>query len=716
MSKDQTTHEQLSEKQRESLFRSIFSRRSVNQRRLDMPTSPACEALENAFLFLRNPIQPLADVADAESMQEAVSGLSDGIGVLIRETSIEGDWWQKSGEPLIVVHEEIGPCFVFHRRGRWHGVRANENGRRIDSSIDARFAERCEETAHELIPMPKPGPIKPTELIRVAMTGRWSDLWIRLGAASGAAAVGIVLPLMIAIVIDSIIPNGDVRGLVGVAAALVVAIIANALLLTIAGLATTRVDNSLTYRIEAILLFRILAHGRSKDDLAAGEIMQRISAVNYAMVQITAATSTIVVQIVRGLANLGVLFLFSWVFGIVGLVTVTITSSLLFIDFALQRRYSFASEEAYGRSKSNSIRILEGMDSASDRGILDRLLDRWQQHTVEAKFNYYRSNTVSQTRTLIDAMIGGGGRILLYAVTAYALVDDMTIGAFVASLGAMTVVLASVTQTGTLVSTLSQTQPIFQRLKPLLQTSRPGTRGSGGIDPHGDFRIDEAPLLPENEIRQHRADLAIEAGKLTVIAAERPRIAQNLLGMLTGVEPSIHRVLYDWTPIEEIEGHAFRRNLSTLVSRPRPTGGSVRCDLDIDRNLDDETMLESLREVDWDFDATKGSPLDQILDPKQTSLLDAYKIAAARMILNRREVSIIMDNSLLRVTDWGRRLVSEVADRSGTRIIATLAPEVMARADRVLVIDENGDVLANGPPAEVGSRTDLPAWVKEAFQ
>ena len=113
MSKDQTTHEQLFGKQRERLFRSIFSGRSVNQRRLDMPTSPACEALENAFLFLRNPIQPLADVADAETMQEAVSGLSAGIGVLIRETSIEGDWWRKSGEPLIVVHEEIGPCFVF---------------------------------------------------------------------------------------------------------------------------------------------------------------------------------------------------------------------------------------------------------------------------------------------------------------------------------------------------------------------------------------------------------------------------------------------------------------------------------------------------------------------------------------------------------------------------------------------------------------------------
>jgi len=716
MTSDRTTQADRLKRHRTRLLRSVFARNTVDQRRLDMTTSPACSAMENAFLHLGQPIQSLADIADAETVQEAVRGLSAGTRLLIREVSIEGNWWRKSGEPLIVMHEQSGPCFLFHRRGRWHGVRTNEKGRRIEFKIDAEFAGRCLVTAHEFIRSPEPGPITPTELIMVAMSGRWLDLGIRLAAASGAAAVGIVVPLMIAIVIDSIIPNGDFRGLVGVGAALVVAIIASGLLITIAGLATIRVDNSLAYRLQAILVFRALSHGPAHHDLPAGEIVQRIAAVNYAMRQITKATSTVVVQLVRGLANVAVLFVFSWVFGVVALVTVAITVSLLFVEFSVQRRYAFASEAAFGRSKSSSIRILEGVDSAADRGILDRLIERWERHTVDATSNSYRSSTVAQTRALVNTMIAQGGRTLLYVFTAYALVEGMTIGAFVASLGAMTLVMRSIQQAGGLASTLAKIQPIFRRLKPLLQTAAPGTRASDGIDPHGDFRIDEAPLLPENEIRQHRVDLEIKAGRLTVIATERPRIARKLLAMLGGIEPSVHRVLYNEIPIDEIEGRALRDIRTTLVGHPRPTGGSIRDDLSIDRNLDDEVMLEALRAVEWDFEATDGSPLDRVLDPQQTPSIDSYRIAAARVILDRRPVSIIMDDPLLRSTQWGRRLLSDVAGRPGTRIIATLAPEVLAKADRVLVIDEDGNVVEYGTPAEVGRRAGLPPSVREAFR
>ena len=144
--------------------------------------------------------------------------------MLGREVELSPDWWRHRGEPLVVEHEDLGPCFAFHRGGRWRGVRRPASGGIESIRIDAAFANACGSTAHEFIRTPLPGALGIRDLMLTAMFHRWSDLGIRLAAACLSAVVGVVLPLMTALVIDSVIPNGDLRGLVGVAAALVVAI------------------------------------------------------------------------------------------------------------------------------------------------------------------------------------------------------------------------------------------------------------------------------------------------------------------------------------------------------------------------------------------------------------------------------------------------------------------------------------------------------------
>jgi len=285
------------------LLPSVFSWRGGVESPTTAPSSPAYGALLTAFLHLQRPIAPLSEVANARSLPEALEGIGSDSGVLVREVDLAPGWWRTRGEPLLVEHRTLGPCFVFHRRGRWHARRTLDQGETESIRVDSSFAAECGEIAHECLRMPPSGPIRVRDLVAAAMAERWNDLGLRVLAACLAAAIGVVIPLMTALVIDSIIPNGDLRGLVGVAAALILAISANSLLLLVAGQATLRLDNSLAYRIESIVLARELGRSHSASPLSAGEIVQRVSGVNYAMKQLTQATNTVLVQIVGGFSN-----------------------------------------------------------------------------------------------------------------------------------------------------------------------------------------------------------------------------------------------------------------------------------------------------------------------------------------------------------------------------------------------------------------------------
>jgi ABC-type multidrug transport system fused ATPase/permease subunit len=703
-------------RRRESRLReSLFAWRNGVAQDPSQAPSPSCAALIAAFRHLRRPVAPLAEVADARSVREAVDRLGFAHGVLVREVTLSPDWWRYRGEPLVVEHPELGPCFVCHRRGRWVGERRSATGEVESVPIDAAFGTACEEAAHEFIPAPFPGALRIRDLLATAMSGRWGDLGIRLAAACIAASVGVVLPLMTALVIDSVIPNGDVRGLVGVAAALVVAVVATTLLLFIAGQATLRLDNSLAYRIEAMVLARELRRAQSTSALSAGEIVQRVTGVNFAMTQLTAATNTVLVQMVGGFANIAVLFFFSWVFGIIGLLAVGLTISMMVIDLLIQRRYSLASENAFGRTKATSIRILEGLESAKDRGLLDRLIERWQGHSLEAASNNYRSNSVSNARTLVNQLISSSCRVLMYGLAAYALVDGLTIGAFVASMAAFASVMIAVGQLGSLVGTIAHVEPIFARLRPLLEAPAAVARGAYSFQPSGAYRVADALLVPADEVGAARLSVEIAPEQLTVIVSERVSMAQRLLGMLTGLEPSEGRVLIDDTPVEQLGIRGLQPHLNSLVTVPGILPGTVRRNLDPTRRFDDETLLAALPDTDWLGLKAGESPLDATLDPRNVPEFASTGLAAARLVIDPRRVSVIVDHAAMQRSSNHRDVVTEIAARPGTRILASNAPDLVGMADRVIVLDQRGRIVADGAPADVASSEAIPAKLRGAF-
>jgi ABC-type transport system involved in cytochrome bd biosynthesis fused ATPase/permease subunit len=227
--------------------------------------------------------------------------------------------------------------------------------------------------------------------------------------------------------------------------------------------------------------------------------------------------------------------------------------------------------------------------------------------------------------------------------------------------------------------------------------------------------VADALLVPADEVGAARLSVEIAPEQLTVIVSERVSMAQRLLGMLTGLEPSEGRVLIDDTPVEQLGIRGLQPHLNSLVTVPGILPGTVRRNLDPTRRFDDETLLAALPDTDWLGLKAGESPLDATLDPRNVPEFASTGLAAARLVIDPRRVSVIVDHAAMQRSSNHRDVVTEIAARPGTRILASNAPDLVGMADRVIVLDQRGRIVADGAPADVASSEAIPAKLRGAF-
>jgi putative ABC transport system ATP-binding protein len=697
---------------------SVLRSRSEGTAQIDGPTTPACRVLAQIFCHFRVPVSPLAEFADVASLAELARCLGSRHLVAGREVDLGADWWKSSGEVLAVEHRRLGPCALIPQADRWWALQIVED-QTIKHVVDADFASECSPAAVEFMRVPPPGRNSIWALLHAGMFGLYSELLRRLSAAGAAACLAVVPPIMAAMLIDSVIPDGEIGGLIGVAGALLVTVLANSLLQGISGLAALRLDNALAFRVEAIVLTRELEGRHGGEPLPAGEILQRVSAVNWAMGFVTKTTQTVFVQALRGVANLLLLFTYSGVFGVVSLVMIGIYLLVLFGEAVIQYRMNRSAEAALGSSQEKSVQLLKGLSAARNQGIADRLVTRWVRDRSDYAGLEYRSKSVANLCNGVLLGIASGGLISIYALAAYGSAGPLSVGQIVASYGAFVVITGSLASLGTVLNTITSVLPIFARLSPLISRKE----AFQGVDRPaalaGRFRAEEVELAPDSGGRAVCASFEIRPGELTVIASEEEAVGQHLLRVLVALHETRGQIEVDGQQLDTFDPQLLRRTGGVLVNAPRTLPTTLRRNLDLAGALEDDELLEALRQA--------GAPsglealpegLETVLTGRSESQEFATQLAAARMFLAPRGLSVIADRSELRTTGWGQAFVEGILVREGTtRVVASTSPAVLARADRILVFDSRRGLIADGPPESLRASSDTLPWViREGLQ
>lgn len=706
---------------REGLVRSTLDLRRRLGAGLGLSMTAPCRAIELVFDTLEVDASRLGRLANAPTVAEAVRRLGRRRSVLGRPVDLVGSWWRRNGEVTIVNHRTLGPCTLVPRGSRWWGRVATADGGVSEVTVDAAFAADCESRAYEFLRIPPPGGVGILQLLRLSTRGRWGDILARIGAGIVSALIALVLPIATALLIDRVIPDGEGSAVAGIGLALFVASGATALLSLIGGLSTLRFDNTVSYRAESITLSHVIGRFRRPDGKSDGEVIQRISAVNSAMGTVTHATDKVVVQTIRGFAHLGLLLYYSWVLAAVALGMLAIGLLVILVEVVIQNRLVRGSQEAAGRAQSLSISILDGLQSIRDREIGESALLRWAQESTTQTNLGYLSGTLVNVRTYVLSILGAAASLTVYFLAVWQYTGELTAGEFVASTLAMAAVVAALGNSAGVLGAVAVVAPVFERLRPLLETEDRADRGA-------DAPRCERPTFAFEAVTARDTDwgasdvtdcsFSLESGSLTVVAAERAVTARVFMEVMLGLRtPDEGRVLVDGRSMLGIDSSVLRNLATVLVETPHVLPASIRTNLDPDGKVDDPTLDAAMAQTGLDRVISQlPLGLNTILDARSTGPVLTMRLAATRCLLHPGAFVAAIEHPVLANTEWGQAFLDDLAGRDTTRVLAGTRPELLARADRVLVFDGGGSLVADGPPEELRSRREsLPDFIAGAW-
>ncbi|MDE0890216.1 MAG: ABC transporter transmembrane domain-containing protein [Phycisphaerales bacterium] len=685
-------------------------------------TAP-CLAIARVFHELRLPPESLTTLTDAGSTEEMVRRLGRRRGVLGRRVDLEDGWWRSNGEILVVEHKDAGPCVLVPKNSGWKCVHPDpdsDSDSRNRMTVNAGFAAQCEPTAYEFMRSPDPRSSGIPNLLAIALRGRLGEIRARIVAGIVSALLGLVIPIMTAVLIDQVIPDGESRGVIGIGLALFVVAGATATLNLIGGLATLRLDNSVSYRVEASVLSRVVDRFRRDDELPQGEVIQRITSVNSAMGVITHSTDKVVVEAIRGFAHLFLLLYYSWVLAIIALATLAIGLILIAIESMMQNRFVASAQIAAGRAEDLSIQILGGLGAVRDRDLSDPLLLRWTAHRAEFANLTYRSSTIGNLRTLTLTILGGSSLVLVYGLVANGDAGQLSSGEFVASTIAIAAVMSSLGKVAGVVAALAVIAPIFQRLSPLLRSSPDPEGTDRPTEVHGAFQLEAVDVVDRNWGRNDltACTVTIRPGSFTVIAAERSDTSEAILQVMLGLRtPDAGRVALDGRRLMNLDTPALRDRGVVMIEVPGVLPVSLRKNVDAENLISDRDLMTAMKTTGLD-DVVDSLPLGlhTILDPRRVGRALAVRLAATRCLLGTSDYVVLHDRPVLRNNAWGLRFIDTLLERSGTRIIATTDPQLLARADRILVFDDHGVLVADGDRESIRtSGVELPPRIAKVI-
>ncbi len=516
----------------------------------------------------------------------------------------------------------------------------------------------------------------------------------------------LALPLVTGMLVDRVIPRGDLQFFQVLAAGaavlvgftLVGAMIRGHLLLAL----RTRLDAQLTLDFLDHMIhlpFRFFQHRSS------GDLLMRLSS-NATIREIL--TSTVLSGALDGMMVMFYLALlliadFRLGFLVAGLALIRIAV----LAGALRRRRRLMSEalEAQAASSSYQVQMLAGIEALKACGAEQRAVDTWSHLFVrELNVSLSRGRLDVLVNSLLDAIaLGSPLAILLYGGSRV-MSGGLTLGTMLSLAALAGGFLAPLS---TLVGNAAQFQLLgsyLERLEDVLSTPtehqgrdrpRPATF-SGGISLQNvSFRY--GPLVPP---AVEDAAVDVEPGELIAVVGTSGSGKSTLAGLIAGLlVADTGRVLYDGRPLDQLPREWLRRHLAYVPQYSYLFGTSIRSNIALsDPTLPLSRVVEAakLAEIHEDISAMPMG-YDSVLADGGASLSGGQKqrIALARALVRKPRVLILDEatSALDAITE--QRVQQNLQRLRTTRIVAAHRLSTIRHADRILVL-EHGRIVDSG--------------------
>jgi ATP-binding cassette subfamily B protein len=545
---------------------------------------------------------------------------------------------------------------------------------------------------------------------------------VAVGLAIAAAALELVLPILTQVVVDRVLPEGDLGLLWILMAAIVAVLLAITGATLIQGYLLSKVAVRFDVSTLDFLTSRLLALPMSYfSTRRTGDIERRLLGarqVRAFFIQSGVQALTSATQI---LAALGLMFFYSWKLALVYLATVPAYIGLMRFSAKRLRPMYDSLEEAYGKYSSGQIDAIRGIETvkalAAEAALRRLMLSRFQA----------LADRVFRTEFLVLAyqgslqLVGFASFGLFLLVGAIEVVHgNLSLGEFVAfnALVALaagpTLTLLSLWDQGQLARVLVDRLDDVITPEPEQGADRDRLRTvstlEGRIELHGvGFRYGgpEAPAILEG------VTLTVEPGETVAIVGRSGSGKTTLIKLLAGLlEPTEGEILFDGFELRTLDYRTLRRKIGFVLQESYLFDESIAGNIAFGEEALDPARIawaakaanahEFIERLPLGFDTRIGESGLRLSGGQQ------QRIAIARALYHRPPI-LLFDEATSALDTESERAVKESLDEllvGRTSFVIAHRLSTVRDANRIIVL-ERGRLVESGTHDELMARQGL---------
>ena len=664
------------------------------------------------------------DVRRGRGNNETAADLAEANGLRSRQVLLGARWWQMDSGALLAFDAATEePLALLPQRWKRGYVAVNAAGER--TVLDAASAARIKPYGYVFYrPLP-PKALTEIDLLRFGLRGYGSEMVAVVALAGVIGALGLVVPLASARVMDSIIPSAKGNLLIQMGLGLFFVTMTVALFSLVRSLMVLRIQDKMDMTIQAAVWDRLLRMPASfHRKYSVGNLESRVRACQKVIRILSARTVANIFAGAFSALNFLVLFWFSASLSLLALALVLVAAVAVTWFRRKSVRIAIAAPDSPRNLATLVLQMIQGVGKLRVAGAEGRAFALWsREHALSEVPNVGQAKLIV-IESVFFRSLDHLAVLFLFAAAGYMISGSqqhLSAGEFVGFFAAFGGVFHGVVSLcETLISVVAVNGAYF-KAKPILDTvpevekgkASPGRlTGMVEVNKVSFCYAGGPPVL-------HEVSLSARPGDFIAIVGASGSGKSTLMRLLLGFEkPTAGSILFDDKDLADLHLRKLRRQFGVVLQDTRLLAGDILGNIvgDSGASLDDAWAAAEAAAVDDDIRALPMGMYTVIgVGVNTLSAGQRQRILIARALVRKPPVLFLDEATSLLDGPAQARVMNNLARMRVTRIVIAHRLTALTEADQIVVIDQ-GRIVERGNYRELSALGGLfNAMVRDQF-